>query len=116
MQELRFKIRGTEAANIEIQPCPDGSVDIVVKYGEPQNNYGSSNNKPSNYKKTYTKPNKSNIEILKNYCGELKNDEDIDIKELTNFYKFYEGKIEDWKGVIQPEKLWQRWKETSINK
>ena len=113
MQDIRFKITNTESAQIEVMPVSDG-VEIVVHYGEGSaKNYGSSEKKPSNYKKTYTKPNKSNIEILKNYCGELKNDEDIDIKELTNFYKFYEGKIEDWKGVIQPDILWSRWQKTA---
>lgn len=116
MQELKFKIKGTETANVEIIPVSDG-VEIVVHYGaETQQNNGSFENKP---KKTYTYHNnqdKSNIEILKEFCGGLRKSGAASVDEILKFYNFYEGKLEDWKGVMQPEKLWQRWKETSINK
>ena len=102
MQELRFKIRGTESAHVEMQPCTDGSVDIVIKYG-------SYEKKPSKF----NKPDESNIEILKNFCGIKKLEEGVDINELKGFYDFYEKKMYDWKGKIQPEKLWIRWMETA---
>lgn len=55
--------------------------------------------------------NRSNIEILKCFCGAKKNQEGVDRDELLKFYNWYEPRMEDWKGVIKPEVLWMRWLE-----
>ena len=109
MQELKFKIKGTEQAQVEIVPCADG-VEIVVRYGESQKNYGSSNNKPFKF---HNKQEKSNAEIIKDFCSEKKTEEGVNLKELKSFFEFYSEKAEDWKGKMDPNKLWERWMETA---
>lgn len=109
MQEIKFKIKQAESANVEIIPCADG-VEIVVRYGEPQKNYGSSNNKPFKF---YNKQEKSNAEIIKDFCSEKKTEEGVNLKELKSFFEFYSEKADDWKGKMDPNKLWQRWLETA---
>lgn len=109
MQEIKFKIKQAESANVEIIPCADG-VEIVVRYGESQKNYGSSNNKPFKF---HNKQEKSNAEILKDFCSEKKTEEGVNLKELKSFFEFYSEKAEDWKGKMDPNKLWERWLETA---
>ena len=107
MEEIKFKIKNTESANVEIVPCEDG-VEIIVKYGT-----------KSASKETYKlhsgskAQKKSNAEILKEFCGDLKDDPDVDLKELKAFFKFYEKKCPDWKGTMDCNKLWLRWQETA---
>lgn len=109
MQEIKFKIKQAESANVEIVPCADG-VEIVVRYGESQKNYGSSNNKPFKF---HNKQEKSNAEIIKDFCSEKKTEEGVNLKELKSFFEFYSEKAEDWKGKMDPNKLWQKWLETA---
>lgn len=112
MQDIKFKISNTEAANIEIVPCSDG-VEIIVHYGDIQKNYGSNENKPSKFKFHSKGDSKSNADIIKDFCGSKKNEEGVDIKQLKSFYEFYTSKADDWKGRMDAEKLWQRWMETA---
>lgn len=112
MQELKFKIKNTEQAQVEIVPCADG-VEIVVRYGESQKNYGSSNNKPFKF---HNKQEKSNAEIIKEFCAEKKNEEGVNLKELKSFYEFYTERADDWKGKMDAERLFSRWIETAKNK
>ena len=117
MEALRIKISNTQSANIEIQPCSDGSVDIVVNYGsESRQNYGSSENKPSNYKKPFTHHTKQAspeeiIEGMKEVARKLYNQPDTDKDELTKFVKFYEKIIQEdgWNGAFNFDKLYERW-------
>lgn len=111
MQEFRIKIGNAEKAQIEVVPTSDGGVEIVVHYGsESRQNYGSSENKPFKF---HGKQEKSNAEIIKDFCGSKKNEEEVDMKQLKSFFDFYSSKAEEWKGRMDAEKLWQRWMETA---
>ena len=109
MQEIKFKIKQAESANVEIIPCADG-VEIVVRYGESQNNYGSNEKKPFKF---HNKQEKSNAEIIKDFCSEKKNEKGVNLKELKSFYDFYTERADDWKGKMDTNKLWERWLETA---
>lgn len=127
MQQLKFKIKETESASVEIVPCADGGVEIIINYGsETQKNYGSSNNKP--FKSTATSQpfkfhnnqdmssqgkEKSNAEIIKDFCSEKKTEEGVDLKQLKSFFDFYTAKSGEWKGQMDADKLWNRWMETA---
>lgn len=52
-------------------------------------------------------PCKSNIELLKEFCGDKKLETGIDIDKLTKFYNYYSTK--DFKGKMNPEQLWNNW-------
>ena len=52
-------------------------------------------------------PCKSNIELLKEFCGTKKLETGIDIDRLTKFYNYYSTK--DFKGKMNVEQLWERW-------
>lgn len=94
MEELfKIKIKNTEAAGIEIVPTSDG-VEIIVA------------RKTAKVQERESKP---NLEILREFCGRKKNEEGIDRVELRNFWDWYSERMEDWKGRIIPEKLWERW-------
>lgn len=117
MQEIKFKIKNTESANVEIVPCEDG-VEIIVKYGSKKPTY-SLHTDPDEPQVTYKskskwgKTQKSNAEILKSFCSGKKEDPDINLKELKAFYEFYSNKADDWKGKMDCERLWERWMETA---
>lgn len=96
MQDLRLKINGAQLANIEIVPCSDGSVDIIVHKQE------QAENKPYKNKK-------SNVDILKDFCSKQKEYEDVDLKQLKSFYNFYEKRAQEWKGTMDCEKLFNNW-------
>jgi len=117
MQQLKFKIKETESASVEIVPCADG-VEIIINYGsETQKNYGSSNNKPfkfhNNQDMNSRGEEKSNAEIIKDFCSEKKTEEGVDLKQLKSFFDFYTAKSDDWKGRMDADKLWKRWMETA---
>lgn len=63
-------------------------------------------NRP-NQPKNDNKPTKSNIELLKEFCGTKKLETGIDIDKLTKFYNYYSTK--DFKGKMNPENLWNNW-------
>lgn len=111
MEEFRIKISGAQKANIEVIPSADGGVEIIVHYGsELQKNYGSNEKKPFKF---HNKQEKSNAEIIKDFCSEKKTEEGVNLKELKSFFEFYSEKAEDWKGKMDPNKLWERWMETA---
>lgn len=109
MQEIRFKIKGTESANVEIVPTSDG-VEIVVKYGESQNNYGSSNNKPFKFHNGKKTPEEI-IEGMKTVARKEYQKPGADKEELKKFVEFYERKINEdgWNGAFDFDKLYERW-------
>lgn len=118
MQQLKFKIKETESASVEIVPCADGGVEIIINYGsETQKNNGSSNNKPfkfhNNQDMSSRGKEKSNAEIIKDFCSEKKTEEGVDLKQLKSFFDFYTAKSDDWKGRMDADKLWKRWMETA---
>ena len=99
---LRIKISDTENATIEINPV-DGGVEILISKAV----------KPSD-----PEPEKScggNLDILRDFCSEkkvfFKHDKTMK-KELLSFWNFYSKKMEDWKGKVDPERLWKKWSET----
>lgn len=63
-------------------------------------------NRPNQHKND-NKPTKSNIELLKEFCGDKKLETGIDIEKLTKFYNYYSTK--DFKGKMNVEQLWNNW-------
>lgn len=105
MQDLRLKISGAQLANIEIVPCSDGSVDIIVHKQE------QAENKP--YKKQFnSKEPEDVVEEMKAAAREEYKKEDCDKKELQKFVEFWEKKITEdgWKGgSFNFQTLYNRW-------
>lgn len=60
-------------------------------------------------KPAYIKEERSNAEILKTYCGAMKNQEGVDKDELLKFYEFYSPKMDGWNNAVKPEVLWNKW-------
>ena len=52
---------------------------------------------------------KSNLNSLKEFCAEKKNDESVDNNQLLKFFNYYSKK--DFKGVMNVEKLWEIWQQ-----
>ena len=50
---------------------------------------------------------KTNVELLKEFCGGLKGKEDKD--KLLAFYTYYQPKCETWNGKFEPERLYAKW-------
>ena len=109
MQEIKFKIKQAESANVEIIPCADG-VEIVVRYGESQKNYGSSDNKPFKFHNGQKTPEEI-IEGMKTVARKEYQKPGADKEELKKFVEFYERKINEdgWKGAFDFYKLYDRW-------
>ena len=93
-EELKIKIRNTEAASVEIIPTDDGIEICIVKKEHP------SRAKESNA---------DNTEMLRAFCSKMKEQEDTDKKELKRFWEFYSPKMPTWKGKVHPDKLWEKW-------
>lgn len=51
---------------------------------------------------------KSNKDILREFCTKKKTEENIDLPDLTRFYKFYEEKVDNYQRC-NPEYLWSGW-------
>lgn len=110
-------LRAGNSGVIEVIPREDGSIVIRVNEGQKKPSYTLHTDEPETTYKSKSKwaksaPKKANADILKEFCGEKKTEPEINLKELTSFYKFYEGKAEMWKGTMDCEKLWTRWMET----
>lgn len=115
MQEIKFRIKNTESANVEIVPVADG-VEIIVKYGDaaPSPSYETKTTYTDKAKFKFHKKDEENLEILKEFCGKLKKDETVDRGELLRFFSFYAEKVNNgWKGTIKPGILWTHWLETA---
>ena len=61
-------------------------------------------------------PTRSNLEILKSYCGALKNQDGVDQDDLLRFYRWYENKVNGYDRVLKPEILWNKWLTTRNTK
>ena len=110
MQEMRIKISAEQSANVEIMPTSDGGVEIVIKYGESQKNYGSSNNKPFKFHNGNKSPEEI-IEGMKTAARKEYQKPGADKEELKKFVEFYERKINEdgWNGAFDFDKLFERW-------
>ena len=110
MQELKFKIKGTETAQVEIVPVSDG-VEIIVHYGSeaPVPSQERKPFKPRNYAQDKTP--EEIIEGIKIAARNEYKKEGADKEELTKFVKFYERKIQEdgWKGNFDFDKLYGSW-------
>lgn len=54
-------------------------------------------------------PKKDNLTLLTEFCGDKKNDETVDKKQLVRFYNFYKEKANTWKGSFNIPQLFNRW-------
>lgn len=52
---------------------------------------------------------KSNIDKLIEFCATRKLEPNTDKSKLTRFYNFYLGKMNEWKGKLDLDTLYQRW-------
>lgn len=52
---------------------------------------------------------KDNLTMLTEFCGNKKNDETVDKKQLVRFYNFYKEKANTWKGSFNIPQLFNRW-------
>ena len=105
MEPIRIKIKDTEAAGIEIVPTEDG-VEIIIR----KDTKIAPKEEPKEAKSASCK----NAEILKAFCSKKKVEfagYTLMRKELLKFFNFYNARVCEWKGVIQPEKLWKSWAE-----
>ena len=50
---------------------------------------------------------KSNMDLLKEFCGGLKGKEDKD--KLLTFYTYYQPRCETWNGRFEPARLYEKW-------
>lgn len=102
MQELRFKIKNTEQATVDIIPTSDG-VEILVKYG-------SYEKKPSKFNNGNKSPEEI-IEGMKTAARKEYQKPGADKEELKKFVEFYERKINEdgWNGAFDFDKLYERW-------
>lgn len=81
------------------------SLVIVDKFGKEVYNYGEG----GKVQEEKPKDERSNLEILKTYCGAMKNQEGIDKDELLKFYNYYEPLMSEWRMKVKPESLWNKW-------
>lgn len=105
-QVFKVIIRDTEAAAVEIVPI-DGGVEVVVRKD-------SKVLAPKDEPKAAKSATCKNADILKDFCSKKKIEfvgYTLMRKELLKFYNFYNARVCEWKGVIQPEKLWKSWEE-----
>ena len=54
-------------------------------------------------------PKKDNLTMLTEFCGDKKNDETVDKKQLVRFFEFYKEKANGWKGHFDIPKLYNNW-------
>jgi hypothetical protein len=81
------------------------SLVIIDKFGKEVYNYGEG----GKVQEEKPKDERSNLEILKTYCGAMKNQEGIDKDELLKFYNYYEPLMSEWRMKVKPEALWNKW-------
>lgn len=105
MEPIRIIVRNTEAAGIEIVPTEDG-VEIIIRK--------DTKIEPKDEPKAAKSATCKNADILKDFCSKKKIEfvgYTLMRKELLKFFNFYNARVCEWKGVIQPEKLWKSWEE-----
>lgn len=81
------------------------SLIILDKFGKEVYNYGEG----GKVQEEKPKDERSNLEILKTYCGAMKNQEGTDKDELLKFYNYYEPLMSEWRMKVKPESLWNKW-------
>mgnify|MGYP007022358488 CR=1 FL=1 len=54
-------------------------------------------------------PKKDNLTMLTEFCGDKKNDETVDKKQLLRFFEYYKPKANEWKGSFNIPQLFNRW-------
>lgn len=81
------------------------SLVILDKFGKEVYNYGEG----GKVQEEKPKDDRSNLEILKTYCGAMKNQEGTDKDELLKFYNYYEPLMSEWRMKVKPESLWNKW-------
>lgn len=113
MQEIKFKIKNTEFANVEIVPVSDG-IEIVVRYGgrEQAGEGRGFKEKGKEFKERGRERSADEvIDQMKEYAREEYKKPGADKAEITKFVKFWEAKIENegWKGEFKFDMLYDRW-------
>lgn len=113
MQEIKFKIKDTEFANVEIVPVGDG-VEIIVHYGSNSEKSGSFEKQPKQGK--FNPKAKSPQEVIEDMKADAREEykkPGADKKEIKKFVDFWERKIEEngWKGEFKFDVLYERWLE-----
>lgn len=102
---LRLKIKRTESATIEVVPVEDGIEILVLRKAAKKPKIEFHDERKS----------ENNIEILRAFCSRQK--EECETKEekgeLKRFWDFYSPKMEEWKGKVEPEKLFKNWQKTA---
>lgn len=58
--------------------------------------------------------NGQNLEILRSFCTEQKNN-GADQEELLRFFNFYKQKMSGWRGVVKPDVLFARWNAKTVD-
>lgn len=96
--------------------CIDDGVDADTFDNRTQNN--GQNRAVNNGNGTGVQPGSinRNLDILKGFCGEEKNNPDTDRDELLKFFKYYETKMATWQNEFNPAHLWKRWMNNAQNK
>ena len=61
--------------------------------------------------KPVAQPTQSNADILATYCRSLV-DNGEDKGEVKKYYNFYNSKMPEWKGIFNPNVMWERWQAT----
>lgn len=114
MSEFRIKLSQVDSTNIEIIPCKDGGVELVVHYTEEKKPF-KFHEKEKESEKPQSKDN-SNIESIISQMKVAARVEyklpNTDRKELEKFVAFWENKIrtDGWKGSkFDFDKLFERW-------
>ena len=54
-------------------------------------------------------PSKPNLEVLTEFCAEMKKKEGINKDELLKFFNYYQPKMGEWRATLNPDKLWEKW-------
>lgn len=96
-EELKIKIRNTEAATVEIIPTDDGIEISIVRKENP---------------KKETPVQADSTEEFRSFCTKMKEKYRKDktlLADLRKFWDWYSPKMSEWKGKLDCEKLWTRW-------
>lgn len=63
---------------------------------------------------TDDEPKKDNLTLLTEFCGDKKNDETVDKKQLLRFFEYYKPKANTWKGNFDIPQLYNRWTNAKV--
>lgn len=58
---------------------------------------------------------KTNVDILREFCGSKKTEAGVDRDDLKRFWEWYEPKVNGFNNRLKPEILWNKWCETKRN-